>query len=143
MKTSPAKIRIEAILARFELKVTTMRRHILDVFLKSREALSQADLIEYLEKKEGIAPDRISIYRNLTEMKRKGLIHEVDRNKYVACTHDCSEHPHILLFCTKCSRHQEIQDHNEVHVMMKALGKFDFFSSRSPLAMKGICEQCA
>lgn len=134
-------LQIDKILERFSLKKTETRRRIISVFLSSKNSLSQADLLETLAL-HGENPDRVSIYRNLNQMKASGLIHEVDFNQYIACTHDCAEHPHLLLFCTNCQKHQEIKDHKKLNHLLRPLHDLHFFSQQLPLSIRGICESC-
>lgn len=133
--------KINDILERFSLKKTETRKKIISAFLTSKNSLSQADLLETLAL-HGENPDRVSIYRNLNQMKTTGLIHEVDFNQYIACTHDCAEHPHLLLFCTNCQKHQEIKDHKKLNDLLRPLQELNFFSLQTPLSIRGICTSC-
>ncbi len=132
---------IDQLLEKFELKKTDIRRRILQIFFNQSDSLTQADLIQKMSKNSQ-APDRISLYRNLNQMKEVGLIHEVDVNQYVACTHDCSSHPHILLFCKNCHRYSEIVDHKQVNQLMKSIAQFQFFNLQSSVSLKGTCLKC-
>lgn len=133
--------RIDRVLEVHSLKKTSLRRSILLAFVESKAALSQADLIDAIAKElDGV--DRVSIYRNLNHLTEVGVLHEVDTNSYVFCSHDCAEHAHLLLFCQNCHRHQEIKDHDRIGSFMSALGGFRFFGKKDPLFLKGICSSC-
>ena len=86
--------------------------------------------------------DRVSIYRNLNQFKATGVLHEVESNIYIFCTHECDEHAHLLLFCQRCHKHQEIKDHGRIENFMSALGILRFFGKRQPIVLKGICSAC-
>ncbi len=132
----------DAILAQHDLKKTELRVKLLEFFLKSKVAFSQADLIRFLEK-DLKTVDRVSVYRNLTQMKELGLIHEVDANKYVSCTHQCQEHGHLLLYCQSCDKHEEVKDHRILDSFYKSLQQFHFLSSDKAVFLRGVCETCA
>lgn len=142
MGKSPSLAQINSILEKFDLKKTSLRQKILAQFLFTSKTRSQADIIESLEA-EGLAVDRVSVYRNLNQMKISGLIHEIDSNQYIACIHECTSHPHLLLFCQKCAKHMEITDHEQVNSFLNQLSEFNFFGTKQTLALRGFCSKCS
>lgn len=124
------------------LRRTELRLQILEIFLNSSSALTQGQLIEILEKQNSTI-DRVSIYRNLNQLKSTGLVHEVENNFYVLCSHECAQHAHVLLYCQNCHRHSEIKDHGKIKTMFEALGGFQFFGEMAPVFIKGRCLQCS
>lgn len=135
-------MRIDGVLEKHGLKKTPLRRNILLAFAEAKTSLSQASLIEIISK-ELEAVDRVSIYRNLVHLKEAGVLHEVDANSYVFCFHECEEHAHLLLFCQKCHKHQEVKDHDRIESFMLALGSFRFFGKKQPVFLRGVCSSCA
>lgn len=134
--------RIDRVLEKHDLKKTALRRCILLAFAEAKATLSQADLIEMVAKHLD-AVDRVSIYRNLGHLKDAGVLHEVDANNYVFCSHECEDHGHLLLYCQKCHKHQEIKDHDRINKFMVELGGFRFFGKKQPIFLKGVCSTCA
>jgi Fe2+ or Zn2+ uptake regulation protein len=134
-------LRIDEVLEKHSLKKTPLRRRILLAFAEAKLALSQADLIAAISKDIEVV-DRVSIYRNLANLKQAGVLHEVDSNSYVFCSHECESHAHLLLFCQKCHRHQEIKDHSRIRDFMAALGDFRFFGKKQPIFLRGVCTGC-
>lgn len=134
--------RADQVLKRHSLKKTALRRSILLAFLKAKGPLTQADLIETLS--DLIATfDRVSVYRNLAHLKEAGILHELETNKYVFCSHECDSHGHLLLYCLRCQKHQEITDHPSIAQLMTAVGRFGFFSKGRSLFLKGVCSSCS
>lgn len=133
--------RIDYILDKHSLKKTALRRSILLIFSETKASLSQADLIEAISKKHDVV-DRVSIYRNLLHLKETGILHEVEANNYVFCSHECEDHGHLLLFCQKCHKHQEIKDHVRIDDFMSVLGGFRFFDKTQPVFLRGVCSTC-
>lgn len=134
--------RIDSVLDAHSLKKTPLRRSILLAFTEAKSALTQGDLIELISKEFKVV-DRVSIYRNLAHLKDAGVLHEVDSNNYVFCSHECAEHAHLLLFCQKCHKHKEIKDHERIDSFMLALGNFRFFGKKQPVFLRGVCTSCA
>lgn len=133
--------RIDRVLQKFGLKKTELRRQILLAFVEAKSSLTQAGLIESISKKLG-SVDRVSVYRNLGHLKDSGVLHEVDSNHYVFCSHECEDHAHLLLFCQKCHKHQEIKDHERIDHFMSALGSLRFFGKKQPIFLRGVCSSC-
>ena len=134
----------ELFLNRYKFRKTDLRLNLMRIFLESKSPLSQSAIIQQLETRAKIGSvDRVSVYRNLMQLKNVGLVHEVENNQYVSCNHECQDHPHLLLFCQSCFQHREVQDHKRIATVMQALIPLEFFSRRGPLLMKGICQSCA
>lgn len=132
---------IDAVLEKHNLKKTLLRRQILLSFMKAKGPITQAELINsILAITKSV--DRVSIYRNLNQLKLAGVVHEVEVNNYVFCSHECSDHAHLLLFCQKCHRHQEIKDHSRIEKFMSTLNGFKFFGKQQPIFLRGICTSC-
>ncbi|MFZ4402882.1 MAG: Fur family transcriptional regulator [Pseudobdellovibrionaceae bacterium] len=137
-----SKEKAEQLLNRFSLKKTDLRISLIELFLKERRSYSQAEIIEDLEKRSG-SVDRVSIYRNLNQLKAAGIVHEIENNKYVSCSHDCEKHAHVLLYCQSCEKHNEVKDHEKLNTFFKAMGGFQFLSANRAVFLKGVCQACA
>lgn len=132
---------IDVVLEKHLLKKTPLRREILQAFVKAKSSLTQAELISVVSNEiENV--DRVSIYRNLMNLKDAGLLHEVDTNNYVYCSHECGSHAHLLLFCQNCRKHKEVRDHQKIDSFMEELGEFKFFGSKQPIFLRGVCSGC-
>ena len=142
IKTSDEELYlIDTVLEKHSLKKTSLRRKILAAFVENKSSLTQAELIEAVSSDQE-SVDRVSIYRNLGNLKDAGILHEVDANNYVFCSHECGSHAHLLLFCQNCRRHQEVKDHKKINSFMDELGEFRFFGKKQPIFLKGICAGC-
>lgn len=137
-----SKEKAEQLLNRFSLKKTDLRINLIELFLKEKRSFSQAEIIEDLEKRSG-SVDRVSIYRNLNQLKAAGIVHEIESNKYVSCSHDCEKHAHVLLYCQSCKKHNEVKDHEKLNTFFKAIGDFQFLSANRAVFLKGVCRACA
>ena len=80
---------IPDILKRNNLSITDGRMKILELFYNSDGALAHADI----EKKTGLAVDRVTVYRTLQTFVEKGIIHQVPTTDnsilYALCKHNC------------------------------------------------------
>ena len=101
-----------------------------------------AEEIYFLAKQRDSAISRSTVYRNLNEFVKQGMITQIsisngpDRYDY---KQDCQKHLHIV--CTKCGQIYDFYD--EMDEIKKAI----FEQTRveildDGIVMKGICESC-
>ncbi|MBX2899305.1 MAG: transcriptional repressor [Cyclobacteriaceae bacterium] len=96
------------ILKDYELRTTSSRAAIIDIFLKNGFALSYSDI----ERETAELFDRVTVYRTLKTFLDKGVIHKVldDEGslKYALCTDPCStaehHHEHVHFKCEVCGQ---------------------------------------
>jgi Fe2+ or Zn2+ uptake regulation protein len=136
------RLKSEQLLTRLSLKKTELRLSLVELFLQGKQSYSQGEILEAIEKKNG-SVDRVSVYRNLNQLKLAGVIHEIENNKYVSCSHNCEKHAHVLLYCQSCEMHDEIKDHDKLNAFFKAMSGFHFLSQNRAVFLKGICQTCA
>ncbi|GEM_PF-955396 len=125
-----------------KLKITPLRQFLLDIFISNQSLISQSEILNEF-KKNNIKADRISIYRNLQQLKALELIHELAFNQYIYCSHSqCHKHPHLLLSCTECQEYQEITNHETIQKITKSLADTQFFNQKSLVTIRGLCQKC-
>ena len=127
-------------IARQGLKKTVLRSKILGVLLQTTCPLSQAEIIKRLTHQMEV--DRISVYRNLGKLLSVGLIHALEDNSYVACSHACTEGSHILLFCQSCQSHLELGQLDKKNPLLAALTQYYAIDEHRPVYLRGTCKQC-
>ncbi|QCK84855.1 transcriptional repressor [Phreatobacter aquaticus] len=94
----------EARCAERRLKLTPIRREVLEHLAGSPAPVGAYDLIERMERAKGRRPAPITVYRALEFLLEAGLAHRIEsRNAYVACAHR-HEHSDLVLFmiCDAC-----------------------------------------
>jgi Fur family zinc uptake transcriptional regulator len=78
----------EARCAEKRLKLTPIRREVLEHLAASPAPIGAYDLIEKMHRASGRRPAPISVYRVLDFLLEAGLAHRIEsRNAYVACAH--------------------------------------------------------
>lgn len=118
---------------------------LLEIFARWHKPHSQKELLEALEKNGFKSIDRVSIYRNLQQFLHAGLIHEVATNSYISCQHlaDKDHESHVVLFCQKCERHEEVCQDSDHGFFERLMGRTGFFAKTGQLLISGICRNCA
>ncbi|WP_426061734.1 Fur family transcriptional regulator [Hymenobacter sp. B1770] len=134
--------RIAQVLKRHSLRLTTVRRAVLQVVAESAYALSGSEIEQQLPPDT----DRITLYRTLKSFEENGLVHRVvdtsDVVRYAACSIECSTHEHfdnhVHFKCTSC---QHIYCLNQVTVPAVTLPARFEVSTRDYL-LGGVCREC-
>jgi len=134
--------RIDDILKRNQLSVTSGRRRILELFLLQDGALSHSDI----EKKAGEKFDRVTVYRTLQAFLEKGLIHSIptadNSIRYALCKDDCTDghhrDDHVHFICNACGSTVCLE---EVTIPSIKLPK-GFSADQVEMLVSGICKTC-
>jgi Fur family ferric uptake transcriptional regulator len=133
---------IKNILKEYDLRNTSCREEILDIFLQKNFALSHSDIEASVHEDF----DRVTVYRTLKTFLDKGLIHKVlddeGVTKYALCKEKCSHtehhHEHVHFKCTECGLTNCLEN---VQIPAIALPK-GYNLKETSLLMQGICHVC-
>ena len=133
---------IKNILKEYELRNTSCREEILDVFLQRNFALSHADIESSVHEDF----DRVTVYRTLKTFLDKGLIHKVlddeGVTKYALCKERCSHtehhHEHVHFKCVECGL-TNCLDTVQIPAIALPTG---YKLAESSLLMQGVCQDC-
>jgi Fur family transcriptional regulator, ferric uptake regulator len=125
------------------LSVTGIRRRILEVFMRSGEGLSHADV----EANAGDQLDRVTVYRTLQAFLEKGIIHAIpsadSAARYALCQEDCREghhhDDHVHFICSTCGKAICL---NDVQVPAVTLPR-GYRAIQTSVVVNGTCPNCA
>ncbi|AKE52036.1 Fur family transcriptional regulator [Kangiella geojedonensis] len=128
-------------------RLTEKRKEILSQLIKSNKALSAYELIDAYKQESGSDIPPMSVYRILDFLEEAQLVHKLKlANKYVACSHICSDHKHEVpqfLICGNCSRVEEISvSHTTISDIKKSVKNADFSLVSPQLEINCICNRC-
>lgn len=132
------------------LKVTPLRKAILDAFQSKRSALT-ADQLFVSVRKEVPRAGLQSIYRNLVDFQEAGIAEEVLMGKrgsvFALCNNFLGHHHHLI--CRSCGRSEEINPcaiDSAIRAMNRSFRrigkKIRFRIERHFLQLEGICDVC-
>ena len=126
------------------MKVTALRRQVLELFFEQQEPMSHAEVLKRLTA-SGLKPDRVSLYRVLSAFSDAQIVHEIQGTDGTVrfCLHNSSldrcpgNHPHFL--CRECGRmlclHEQPLPRVEVPEGTIIEGK--------QMLIFGLCPQCS
>jgi len=135
--------RIDELLKRNQLSVTSGRRKILELFLQQGGALSHSDI----EKRAGEKFDRVTVYRTLQTFLEKGLIHNIptadNSIRYALCKEDCAgghhQDDHVHFICTACGNTVCLEEVNVPAIQLPR----GFAAEQVEVLVSGVCKSCS
>ena len=143
-----ALARAEALCTRRGLRLTPIRREVLEALLATHRPLGAYDIADRLAERKAASGRRrlapISVYRALDFLIEEGLVHRLaSRNAFTACPHDHTGHdPVAFLICDACGGVDEMASSRLVgalHGLVEAEG----FEPRSQvIEIAGLCAHC-
>jgi Fur family transcriptional regulator, ferric uptake regulator len=134
--------KIDEILKRNQLSVTSGRRKILELFLHQDGALSHSDI----ERKAGEKFDRVTVYRTLQAFLEKGLIHSIptadNSIRYALCKDNCSaghhRDDHVHFICNACGNTVCLEDVTVPSIKLPR----GFLAQQVDMLVSGVCKTC-
>lgn len=134
---------IDELLKRNHLSATSIREEILRVFISSRSPISMSELKDRM----GRNCDRVTLYRNLKNFTRKGILHEVYLDKQesrfvmpeniVDPDKDYAEHLHFK--CTKCDMVKCLTDQEIMNIKLPE----GYTMQETNFVVFGLCDKCS
>jgi len=124
------------------VRLTQIRREVLELIWESHRAVKAYDLLERIKPIERTAKPA-TVYRALEFLLEQGLIHRVESlNAFVGC--NCSErrHEQLLLICKHCREVEERPAERVMEAVDHELQQAGFTFHRKSIEIHGLCAQC-
>lgn len=130
----------EAACAEEGLRLTPVRRRVLEILLESHAALGAYDVLARLDA-EGLGDKPPVAYRALSFLVENGFAHRVERlNAFVACTHPGADHDPAFLICNRCGKVAE-SDAPQAGLGQSA-DDAGFHVEKAVIELEGVCPGC-
>jgi Fur family transcriptional regulator, zinc uptake regulator len=132
----------ERVCARRGVRLTSLRRRILEQVLKTDGVIKAYDLIHELSSADhSIKPP--TVYRSLAFLLEQGFIHRIESlNGFVACNHPGEAHETLLMICDTCGHIHEMHPQNISAALDQAAGQEGFAISAKVVELHGLCRGC-
>ena len=138
-----ALARVEQRCAEKGLRLTPLRRRVMEALAQSHVPLGAYELVERLGP-EGDRPPPMSVYRVLDFLVSEGLAHRIEsRNAFLACGH-AHEVGDVALFliCEQCGATREVASHAVGRDLSWAARAAGFEPRQKVLELNGLCAHC-
>ena len=136
----------QALFAQRGLRLTRIRRTVLEFLLNARVPVKAYDILDALRRDAPKALTPASIYRALDYLLQEGLVHKVGTlNAYVACAECCPERhtPVFMLVCPGCRKSREVNDPALYQTIFSTMQRQGFQLQGDTVELTGICPGCA
>jgi len=146
-ETDPQLARIEQACARRGLRLTALRRRIMELIVAQAKPVKAYDLLDLIrQERGGAAPP--TVYRALDFLLEHGFIHKLESiNAFIGCDHlhGDGEHDHQppFLICDRCAVTVELDDTRAADVLAKEARRLGFTPQAQTLEIHGLCASCS
>ena len=132
----------EALVAEQGLRLTPVRRRVLEILLEAHRALGAYDVLNRLAT-EGYGNQPPVVYRALDFLVEHGLAHRIQRlNAFAACMHPGTAHAPVFLICRMCQVVAEADGAGVGQALAAAGVAAGFTVERSTVEALGLCPAC-
>lgn len=138
---SDALVAAERTCAEKGLRLTPIRRRVLELLLAEHRAMGAYELLERLGD-EGQVRQPPVVYRALSFLTENGFAHKVEKlNAFIACAHPGAAHAPVFLICKSCDTVAEAVAPGPGPLMDAAVGS-GFAVETAVIEAEGTCPIC-
>jgi len=137
-----ALARAEASVAEAGLRLTPVRRRVLEILLEEHKAMGAYDVLARLVA-EGYGNQPPIAYRALEFLVDQGFAHRIQRlNAFAACVHPGEDHAPAFLICRTCQSVAETSADAARQALEREAARSGFRVERSTIEALGLCPNC-
>jgi len=132
----------EALCQKRGVRLTPLRKRVLEAIWQNHEAVKAYELIHQLSN-ENHTLKPPTVYRSLEFLMAQGLIHRIESlNAYIGCNRPTEQHEPQLLICDTCGSVQEINVPEARRALDDAARKAGFEVKNRTIEIHGTCQNC-
>ncbi len=132
----------EALCASRGLRLTSLRRRVLELVWRHHNPVRAYDLLDRLREERGSAAPPTA-YRALEFLLETGLVHRIESlNAYVGCADPGEAHSAQFLICRDCNAVGELDDPEIAGLVIRRAGDRGFAADRQTIEVMGLCPSC-
>lgn len=134
--------RADQLCAEKGLRLTPIRRRVLELLLEDHRARGAYDILDRL-RAENLGSQPPVVYRALDFLTSNGLAHRIESlNAFVACVHPHGAHAPVFQICTDCQAVAELPA-EPIRDTLSAMAKQSGFQmTRANVEVTGLCPAC-
>ncbi|NWH08741.1 MAG: transcriptional repressor [Alphaproteobacteria bacterium] len=141
-----AQVAASRLAAEAGLRLTPLRRQVLNIVAESHRPLGAYDILERLAEDRARQGERAApptVYRALEFLMDAGLVHRIDsKNAYVACFKPGATHASYFLLCEVCGTAAELEDEGLAGALRAASAARGFAPRQAVVEILGTCRDC-
>lgn len=138
-----ALARAEAMCEKNNLRLTDIRKKVLELVWQSHKPIKAYDLLAQLST-ENFVEKPPTVYRALQFLLDNHMIHRIEScNGYVGCTYDHSKADSKFLICNLCNEVEELHEPKVNQTLTDTSKKLGFIPDQFNVEIHGTCSRCA
>jgi Fur family zinc uptake transcriptional regulator len=131
----------EAVCTQKGVRLTELRRRVLELVWESHRPVGAYYILEALMKEQRAAPP--TVYRALSFLQEQGVVHRIaSLNAYVGCVCPQKEHTGQFLICGNCQESTEILSDKVTEALQESANSAGFDVLQQTIEIRGICIRC-
>ncbi|HET6632485.1 MAG TPA: Fur family transcriptional regulator [Rhodanobacteraceae bacterium] len=133
---------VEASCAERELRLTPLRREVLELVAASTTPVKAYELLDRMrDNHANVAPP--TVYRALDFLLENRFIHKLESiNAYTHCEHPAQSHQVPFLICDVCDSAVEVCDPHVAELIERQADSLGFRAGAKTLEVHGVCRNC-
>ncbi|KOP51532.1 Fur family transcriptional regulator [Pseudomonas coronafaciens pv. porri] len=125
------------------LRLTTLRRRVLELVWQSHKPLGAYDILAVLSEEDGRRAAPPTVYRALDFLLENGLVHRIaSLNAFTGCNHPTHAHQGQFLICRVCHAAIELQHPAISNAVVDAAAGVGFAVEGQTVEIVGVCSGC-
>jgi Fur family zinc uptake transcriptional regulator len=133
----------EAICARQGLRLTALRKRVLELVWQSHKPLGAYDILAVLSEEDGRRAAPPTVYRALDFLLENGLVHRISSlNAFVGCSHPEHAHQGQFFICRDCHAAIELENPAISEAISQCAASVGFVVDTQTVEVVGQCSGC-
>ncbi len=133
----------EALCEREGLRLTTLRKRVLELVWTSHKPLGAYDILGVLTEEDGRRAAPPTVYRALDFLLENGLVHRIaSLNAFVGCNHPGDSHQGQFLICRACHSAIELERPAISDAIQQGARSVGFQAEGQTVEVVGLCAGC-
>ena len=134
----------EDVCAQRGVRLTPLRKRVLELVWQSHKPLGAYDILEVLSREDGRRAAPPTVYRGLDFLLENGLIHRLaSLNAYIGCSHPEVAHEGYFMICKQCNNAYALVQHRQIDTAISSEAEQMGFTVETQMVeILGICAAC-
>ena len=133
----------EGLCASEGLRLTPVRRKVLEILLQENRAIGAYVILDFL-RAAGFGSQPPVVYRALDFLVTHGFVHKIERlNAFIACSRPGTAHSPAFMICRNCDAVAEARSESVDGALEAAARAAGFQVEQTVVEAEGVCVVCA
>lgn len=125
------------------LRLTALRRRVLELVWQSHKPLGAYDILAVLSEQDGRRAAPPTVYRALDFLLENGLVHRIaSLNAFMGCSHPEHAHQGQFLICRSCHVALELEQASISDAIVSSAKEVGFSVEHQTVEVVGLCANC-